>query len=41
MDMINKNAYEIQLVNYLAATGKDVGFILNFSEKKVEVKRVN
>ena len=33
------NAYEVQLVNYLVATGKDVGLILNFAEKKVEVKR--
>lgn len=33
------HAHEVQLVNYLIATGKDVGLILNFSEKKVEVKR--
>ena len=32
-------AHEIQLVNYLTATGKPVGLILNFSEEKVEVKR--
>jgi GxxExxY protein len=32
-------AHEVQLVNYLMATGKDVGLILNFSEKKVEIKR--
>ncbi len=32
-------AHEVQLVNYLMATGKDVGLILNFSENKVEVKR--
>lgn len=32
-------AHEIQLVNYLTATGKDVGLILNFSEENVEVKR--
>ena len=32
-------AHEVQLVNYLAATGKDVGLILNFAEKGVEVKR--
>jgi GxxExxY protein len=32
-------AYEVQLVNYLVATGKPVGLILNFSENKVEVKR--
>ena len=33
------NAHEVQLVNYLTATGKDVGLILNFAESKVEVKR--
>jgi GxxExxY protein len=32
-------AHEIQLVNYLVATGKDVGLLLNFGERKVEVKR--
>jgi len=32
-------AHEIQLVNYLTATGKDVGLLLNFGERKVEVKR--
>ena len=32
-------AHEIQLVNYLAATGKPVGLILNFGQEKVEVKR--
>lgn len=32
-------AHEIQLVNYLAATGMEVGLILNFAEEKVEVKR--
>ncbi len=32
-------AHEVQLVNYLTATGKEVGLILNFSEEKVEVKR--
>ena len=32
-------AHEIQLVNYLVATGVDVGLILNFAEQKVEVKR--
>jgi len=32
-------AHEVQLVNYLVATGKDVGLLLNFGEKKVEVKR--
>lgn len=32
-------AHEVQLVNYLVATGKPVGLILNFGEKQVEVKR--
>ena len=32
-------AHEIQLVNYLTATQKDIGLILNFAESKVEVKR--
>ncbi|MCP4714647.1 MAG: GxxExxY protein [Deltaproteobacteria bacterium] len=31
--------HEIQLVNYLTATGKPVGLLLNFGEQKVEVKR--
>ena len=32
-------AHEVQLVNYLVATGKPVGLLLNFAEQKVEVKR--
>ena len=32
-------AHEIQLVNYLVATGKPVGLIINFGERKVEIKR--
>jgi len=32
-------AHEIQVVNYLAAAGKEIGLILNFGEQKVEVKR--
>jgi len=32
-------AHEVQLVNYLVATGKPVGLILNFGEEKVEFKR--
>ena len=32
-------AHEIQLVNYLVATGTEVGLILNFAEEIVEVKR--
>lgn len=32
-------AHELQLVNYLTATKKDVGLIINFGERKVEIKR--
>lgn len=32
-------AHEVQLVNYLAATHKEVGLLINFGEKSVEVKR--
>ena len=32
-------AHEVQLVNYLVATNKPVGLILNFGEKKVDIKR--
>ena len=32
-------AHEVQLVNYLVATKKPVGLLLNFSERKVDVKR--
>ncbi len=32
-------AHEIQLVNYLVAKGKPVGLVLNFGERKVEIKR--
>ena len=32
-------AHEVQLVNYLVATGKQAGLILNFGEQKVQVKR--
>ncbi len=32
-------AHEVQMVNYLVATGKSVGLILNFGERKVEIKR--
>ena len=31
--------HEIRLVNYLVATSKPVGLIINFGEEKVEVKR--
>ncbi len=30
--------HEVQLVNYLAATKKTVGLLINFGESKVEVK---
>ena len=32
-------AHEVQLVNYLTATKKDIGLLLNFAENKVEIKR--
>ncbi|MCZ6819279.1 MAG: GxxExxY protein [Calditrichaeota bacterium] len=32
-------AHEVQLVNYLAATGKDVGLLFNFGETRVKVRR--
>ncbi len=32
-------AHEVQLVNYLTATRKDTGLIINFGEKGVEIKR--
>jgi GxxExxY protein len=32
-------AHEVQLVNYLVATGKEVGLLINFGERKVDVKR--
>jgi len=32
-------AHEVQLVNYLVATEKPVGLIINFGETKVEIKR--
>ena len=35
---INK-IHEAQLVNYLVATGKPVGLLINFGEQKVEIKR--
>ncbi len=31
--------HEVQLVNYLAATGIEVGLLINFGPLKVEVKR--
>jgi GxxExxY protein len=32
-------AHEVQVVNYLTATKKEVGLVLNFGPEKVEVKR--
>lgn len=32
-------AHEVQLVNYLVATKKDFGLILNFGENGVDIKR--
>jgi GxxExxY protein len=32
-------AHEVQLVNYLVATGKSVGLLMNFGEHEVEVRR--
>ncbi len=32
-------AHEVQLVNYLKATGKDIGLLVNFGETGVQVKR--
>ena len=32
-------AHEVQLVNYLTATDKSVGLIINFAEHGVEIKR--
>ena len=32
-------AHEVQLVNYLNATGKELGLLINFGGSKLEVKR--
>ena len=32
-------AHEVQLVNYLTSTGKDIGLLINFGPKGVEIKR--
>ena len=32
-------AHEVQLVNYLVATQKPLGLLINFGESKVEIKR--
>ncbi len=31
--------HEVQLVNYLVATGKPLGLLINFGEEKVEIRR--
>ena len=31
--------HEVQFVNYLVATGKDVGLLINFGAERVEIKR--
>ncbi|MFA6743825.1 MAG: GxxExxY protein, partial [Candidatus Neomarinimicrobiota bacterium] len=32
-------SHEVQLVNYLTATGINIGLLINFGEEKVEIKR--
>lgn len=32
-------AHEIQIVNYLAATGIDVGILINFGEENIQIRR--
>ena len=32
-------AHEVQLVNYLTATGKPIGLLINFGEAKLEIER--
>jgi len=31
--------HEVQLVNYLISTGKDIGLLINFGTEKVQIKR--
>ena len=33
------SVHEMQLVNYLNATGIDIGLLINFGEKKVDIRR--
>ena len=39
VDKIQK-IYEAQLLNYLKATGKKVGLLINFKHPKAEIKRM-
>jgi GxxExxY protein len=39
VDNLNKN-HEAQLLNYLKATGIQVGLLVNFKKPKVEIKRM-
>ena len=34
------SSHQAQLLNYLKATGKKVGLLLNFGAKRVDVKRM-
>ncbi len=36
---LKAKAHEVKLVNYLNATQKDIGLIIDFGEKEVEIKR--
>jgi GxxExxY protein len=38
LQSLNK-VHEVQLVNYLKATGLPVGLLINFGEEKIEIKR--
>ena len=33
------NIHEAQLVNYLVATGRPIGLLINFGEERVEIRR--
>ena len=34
-------AHEVQMVNYLVATGKSIGLIINFGERKARPPRLS
>jgi hypothetical protein len=36
---LHHELHEVQLVNYLTATGKDVGLLLNFGARSLEFKK--